>query len=225
MCLFLSVSPDLNLFLPWLSLPVDTYAPLTDISKDTKHVEYGALSGARRVQTPASKQAKSKSLLGKLRQALSLNHDECAGVVSADVADSPMFLGSKGQDCYSVLDRAPRVRRAAPEPQKDLLLQLVSLQKASGCWDLDATLADVFGKTEDELTNQKPAQVDGSVWATLLALIWLYGCKIEQQVEWQFVAMKAASWIGSQKVGDLSQCVCAGNVLLGCQVTKETLGI
>ncbi len=105
-------------------------------------------------------------------------------------------------------------------------------------------------------------QVDGSVWATLLALIWLYGCKIEQQVEWQFVAMKAASWIGSQKgeisipdidsvsvhremlsrylqffdthwwcvcvcvsVGDLSQCVCVGNVLLGCQVTKETLGI
>ncbi|XP_016298039.1 von Willebrand factor A domain-containing protein 5A-like [Sinocyclocheilus anshuiensis] len=115
--------------------------------------------------------------------------------------------------------------QAAPEPQKDPLLQLVSLQKASGCWDLDATLADVFGKTEDELTNQKPAQVDGSVWATLLALIWLYGCKIEQQVEWQFVAMKAASWIGSQKVGDLSQCVCVGNVLLGCQVTKETLGI
>ncbi|XP_016426276.1 von Willebrand factor A domain-containing protein 5A-like [Sinocyclocheilus rhinocerous] len=92
---------------------------------------------------------------------------------------------------------------AAPEPQKDPLLQLVSLQKASGCWDLDATLADVFGKTEDELTNQKPAQVDGSVWATLLALIWLYGCKIEQQVEWQFVAMKAASWIGSQK-GEIS---------------------
>uniref|UniRef100_A0A8C1GTP3 Uncharacterized protein n=1 Tax=Cyprinus carpio TaxID=7962 RepID=A0A8C1GTP3_CYPCA len=113
----------------------------------------------------------------------------------------------------------------APELQQDSLLQLVSLQKASGCWDLDATLADVFGKTEDELTNQKPAQVDGSVWATLLALIWLYGCKIEQQVEWQFVAMKAASWIGSQKVGDLSQCVCEGNVMLGCQVTKETLGI
>ncbi|XP_016413238.1 von Willebrand factor A domain-containing protein 5A-like [Sinocyclocheilus rhinocerous] len=124
-----------------------------------------------------------------------------------------------------IAPREFRLSAPAPELQKDLLLQLVSLQKASGCWDLDATLADVFGKTEDELTNQKPAQVDGSVWATLLALIWLYGCKIEQQVEWQFVAMKAASWIGSQKVGDLSQCVCVGNVLLGCQVTKETLGI
>ncbi|XP_051740410.1 von Willebrand factor A domain-containing protein 5A-like isoform X1 [Ctenopharyngodon idella] len=114
---------------------------------------------------------------------------------------------------------------AAPDLHKDPLLQLVSLQKASGCWELDATLADVFGKTEDELTNQKPAQVDGSVWATLLALIWLYGCKIDQQVEWQFVAMKAVSWIGSQKVGDLSQCVSVGNVLLGCHVTKATLGI
>ncbi|XP_052399622.1 von Willebrand factor A domain-containing protein 5A isoform X2 [Carassius gibelio] len=174
---------------------------------------------------PGALRVRSILPLGKLRQAPSLNRDKCAGVFSADVADSPMFLRSKGQDVYSELNRAPRRRRASPEPQKDLLLQLVSLQKASGCWDLDATLADVFGKTEDELTNQKPAQVDGSVWATLLALIWLYGCKIEQQVEWQFVAMKAASWIGSQKVGDLSQCVCAGNVLLGCQVTKETLGI
>uniref|UniRef100_A0A672M1M3 von Willebrand factor A domain-containing protein 5A-like n=1 Tax=Sinocyclocheilus grahami TaxID=75366 RepID=A0A672M1M3_SINGR len=128
-------------------------------------------------------------------------------------------------DFYLFLYVCVCVCSAAPELQKDPLLQLVSLQKASGCWDLDATLADVFGETEDELTNQKPAQVDGSVWATLLALIWLYGCKIEQQVEWQFVAMKAASWIGSQKVGDLSQCVCVGNVLLGCQVTKETLGI
>ncbi|XP_056596332.1 von Willebrand factor A domain-containing protein 5A-like isoform X2 [Triplophysa dalaica] len=110
-------------------------------------------------------------------------------------------------------------------PQKDSFLQLVSLQKASGCWELNSALAQVFGKTEDELTNQKPAQVDGSVWAALLALIWLYGYKIQQQDEWQFVAMKASSWIRSQKVGGLSQCVCDGNVLLGCHVKEETLGI
>ncbi len=42
-------------------------------------------------------------------------------------------------------------------------------------------------------------QVDGSVWATVLALIWLYVYKSDQQDEWQFVAMKAASWIRSQK--------------------------
>ncbi|XP_065133588.1 von Willebrand factor A domain-containing protein 5A-like [Paramisgurnus dabryanus] len=112
-----------------------------------------------------------------------------------------------------------------PDLHKDPLLQLISLQKASGCWELNAALAQVFGKTEDELTNQKPAQVDGSVWATLLSLIWLYGYKIQQQIEWQFVAMKAASWIGSQNVVSLSQCVCDGNHLLGCQVKEETLGI
>ncbi|KAL1247153.1 hypothetical protein QQF64_022529 [Cirrhinus molitorella] len=122
-------------------------------------------------------------------------------------------------------DYVSQLLEAAPGPQKDLLLELVSLQKASGCWELDVALADVFRKRKDELTNQKPAQVDGSVWATVLALIWLYSCKIEQQVEWQFVAMKAVSWISSQKVGDLSRCVSAGNVLLGYQVTKETLGI
>uniref|UniRef100_A0A671PKQ3 von Willebrand factor A domain-containing protein 5A-like n=1 Tax=Sinocyclocheilus anshuiensis TaxID=1608454 RepID=A0A671PKQ3_9TELE len=112
-----------------------------------------------------------------------------------------------------------------PELQKDPLLQLVSLQKAVGCWELNAALAGVFGKTEDEVTNHRPAQVDGSVWATVLALIWLYSYKLDQQVEWQFVAMKAASWICSQKPGGLSQCVCDGNLLLGSQLTEDTLGI
>ncbi|XP_057185129.1 von Willebrand factor A domain-containing protein 5A-like isoform X3 [Triplophysa rosa] len=132
---------------------------------------------------------------------------------------------SKQKSMSSVQTNVHSKQEAAPEPQKDSFLQLVSLQKASGCWELNSALAQVFGKTEDELTNQKPAQVDGSVWATLLALIWLYGYKMEHQVEWQFVAMKAASWIRSQNVGGLSQCVCDGNVLLGCHVKEDTLGI
>ncbi len=93
-------------------------------------------------------------------------------------------------------------------------------------------------------------QVDGSVWATVLALIWLYVFKSDQQDEWQFVAMKAASWIRAQKretifklfhstcselvllhvcvcvsAAGLSQCVCDGNALLGSQVTEDMLGI
>ncbi|XP_048015796.1 von Willebrand factor A domain-containing protein 5A-like isoform X2 [Megalobrama amblycephala] len=126
--------------------------------------------------------------------------------------------------------RGPLLQRRVPlcyelEPQTDPLLQLVSLQKATGCWELNAALADVFGKTEDEVANHRPVQVDGSVWATVLALIWLYSCRSNDQVEWQFVAMKAASWIRSQKPDGLSQCVCDGNVLLGCHVTEDVLGI
>ncbi|KAK9963877.1 hypothetical protein ABG768_007035, partial [Culter alburnus] len=112
-----------------------------------------------------------------------------------------------------------------PEPRTDPLLQLVSLQKASGCWELNTTLADVFGKTEDEVTNHRPAQVDGSVWATVLALIWLNTCRSDDQIEWQFVAMKAAAWIRSQKPDGLSQCVFEGNALLGGHVTEDMLGI
>ncbi len=60
-------------------------------------------------------------------------------------------------------------------------------------------------------------QVNGSVWATVLALIWLYVFKSDQQDEWQFVAMKAASWICAQKretIFKLFHSTCSELVLL-----------
>ncbi|KAL7857684.1 hypothetical protein AOLI_G00177860 [Acnodon oligacanthus] len=111
------------------------------------------------------------------------------------------------------------------EAVKDPLLQLISLQKASGCWEMDGALAEVFGKTEEEVVKQTPAQVEKGVWATVLALIWLHGFKMDAQVEWQFVAMKAVKWIRNQKVVSLGECVRVGNNLLGCQVKEEDLGL
>uniref|UniRef100_A0A8C7GJV0 von Willebrand factor A domain-containing protein 5A-like n=1 Tax=Oncorhynchus kisutch TaxID=8019 RepID=A0A8C7GJV0_ONCKI len=113
----------------------------------------------------------------------------------------------------------------ASNPVKDPLLQLISLQKASGSWVLEAALAEVLGKTEEEVAKPKPAPVDQEVWATVLALVWLYGFKMEAQEEWQFLAMKAVSWIQAQKAASVSECVQAGNILLGCQVQKDTLGL
>lgn len=46
------------------------------------------------------------------------------------------------------------------EAPEDPFLQLISLQKASGCWEMESTLAEVFGKTEKELIEQIPAQVN-----------------------------------------------------------------
>ncbi|KAI5615375.1 von Willebrand factor A domain-containing protein 5A isoform X5, partial [Silurus asotus] len=111
------------------------------------------------------------------------------------------------------------------EVPKDPLLQLISLQKASGCWEMEAELAEVFGRTEKDLNGKIPAQVKPDVWATLLALIWLHGFKIDAQVEWQFLAMKAVAWIRSQKVVNQSDCVRAGNALLGCQIKEDALGL
>uniref|UniRef100_A0A3P9I8W4 VIT domain-containing protein n=1 Tax=Oryzias latipes TaxID=8090 RepID=A0A3P9I8W4_ORYLA len=109
--------------------------------------------------------------------------------------------------------QGPLVRRNVPtpgessvpeQPRRDPLLQLVSLQKASGCWQLDAALASVLGKTSEEVEKSKPAEVSSEVWATILALIWLHGFKMEAKDEWELLAVKAASWVQAQN-GNMSR--------------------
>uniref|UniRef100_A0A3Q2NNB8 VIT domain-containing protein n=1 Tax=Fundulus heteroclitus TaxID=8078 RepID=A0A3Q2NNB8_FUNHE len=114
---------------------------------------------------------------------------------------------------------------ASPPPRKDPLLQLVSLQKASGCWLLDADLAAALGKASEEVKKAKPASVNSEVWASILALIWLHGFKMDAKEEWELLTLKAASWIKAQNAPCVSECVEAGNTLLGCSVKKEDLGL
>uniref|UniRef100_A0A3Q1GVT1 Si:ch73-265h17.5 n=2 Tax=Acanthochromis polyacanthus TaxID=80966 RepID=A0A3Q1GVT1_9TELE len=80
----------------------------------------------------------------------------------------------------------------------DPLLQLVSLQKACGYWTLDPHLAAALGKSREEVEKSKPATVNSEVWATILALIWLHGFKMDAKEEWELLAMKAASWLRAQ---------------------------
>uniref|UniRef100_A0AAX7UCZ2 VIT domain-containing protein n=1 Tax=Astatotilapia calliptera TaxID=8154 RepID=A0AAX7UCZ2_ASTCA len=115
---------------------------------------------------------------------------------------------------------------AAPEqPPRDPLLHLVSLQGASGCWLLDPALATALGKTNEEVEKSKPEKANSEVWATILALIWLHGFKMDAKDEWELLAMKAASWLRAQNAPCVTECVDAGNVLLGCSVKKEALGL
>uniref|UniRef100_H2MGD2 VWFA domain-containing protein n=1 Tax=Oryzias latipes TaxID=8090 RepID=H2MGD2_ORYLA len=115
-------------------------------------------------------------------------------------------------------------KAAVPEqPRRDPLLQLVSLQKASGCWLLDAALASVLGKASEEVEKSKPAEVSSEVWATILALIWLHGFKMEAKDEWELLAVKAASWVQAQNAPCVKDCVAAANALLCCRVKKKAL--
>uniref|UniRef100_A0AAQ5Z4E6 von Willebrand factor A domain-containing protein 5A-like n=1 Tax=Amphiprion ocellaris TaxID=80972 RepID=A0AAQ5Z4E6_AMPOC len=97
-------------------------------------------------------------------------------------------LGSSDEEEVETPQQTPR----------DPLLQLVSLQKASGCWILDPDLAAALGKTSEEVEKSKPAMVTSEVWATILALIWLHGFKMDAKEEWELLAMKAASWLCAQ---------------------------
>ncbi|XP_029923264.1 von Willebrand factor A domain-containing protein 5A-like [Myripristis murdjan] len=111
------------------------------------------------------------------------------------------------------------------QPPREPLLQLISLQKASGSWLLEPALAAVLGKTSEELEKPKPPSVTQEVWATILALIWLHGFKMEAQDEWELLAMKAVSWLHAQKAPCVAECVDAGNALLGVKVHKDALGL
>ncbi|KAM9318295.1 von Willebrand factor A domain-containing protein 5A-like [Pholidichthys leucotaenia] len=111
------------------------------------------------------------------------------------------------------------------KPSRDSLLQLVSLQEASGCWLLNPSLAAVVGKSIKEMENSKPERANDEVWATVLALIWLHGFNMDSRVEWVLLADKAVSWLRAQNAPNVTECADAGNSLLGCNVRKGALGI
>uniref|UniRef100_A0A4W6CRP6 von Willebrand factor A domain containing 5A n=1 Tax=Lates calcarifer TaxID=8187 RepID=A0A4W6CRP6_LATCA len=111
------------------------------------------------------------------------------------------------------------------QPLRDPLLQLVSLQEASGRWVLDPALAAALGKTSEEVEKTKPALVNQEVWATILALIWLHGFKMNAKEEWELLANKAVSWLCAQNAPCVAECVEAGNTLLGCAVQRDVLGL
>ncbi|XP_051813561.1 von Willebrand factor A domain-containing protein 5A-like isoform X13 [Acanthochromis polyacanthus] len=115
------------------------------------------------------------------------------------------------------------VATAPKRVNRDPFMQLVSLQKASGCWTLDPDLAAALGKSREEVEKSKPATVNSEVWATILALIWLHGFKMDAKEEWELLAMKAASWLRAQNAPCVPECVDAGNALLGCSVQKDAL--
>uniref|UniRef100_A0A669DFF7 VIT domain-containing protein n=1 Tax=Oreochromis niloticus TaxID=8128 RepID=A0A669DFF7_ORENI len=66
---------------------------------------------------------------------------------------------------------------------------------------------------------------NSEVWATTLTLIWLHGLRMDAKSEWELLAVKAASWLHARNAPCVSECVEAGNVLLGCSVKKEALGL
>ncbi|XP_072311250.1 von Willebrand factor A domain-containing protein 5A-like isoform X3 [Eucyclogobius newberryi] len=117
--------------------------------------------------------------------------------------------------------------RLAPQPKalRDPLLELVSLQTASGCWKLEPALATALSKTSQDLENKQPSMAKTEVWATILALVWLHGLKADAKDEWELLVMKAATWLRSQNAAGLTECVEAANALLGCSVQKEALGL
>ncbi|XP_072557817.1 von Willebrand factor A domain-containing protein 5A-like isoform X4 [Paramormyrops kingsleyae] len=143
----------------------------------------------------------------------------CSGPMPA-----PMFRG-RMSPAMDAAPMAPAPEQDTPET-KDPLLELISLQKVDGSWDLQPSLASIFGKKEEEVATALPGKPEFlSVWATVLAVLWLHGHKMDFKDEWQFVAAKAVAWIKAQSGADLTGFVAAGNSFLGLQVELQNFGL
>ncbi|KAK3726600.1 hypothetical protein QZH41_002609 [Actinostola sp. cb2023] len=107
------------------------------------------------------------------------------------------------------MDRAD-LSASSSLPQKGCL-EIVSLQKASGAWQLTAQLASICGVTLDKLKQTCPSQLTtdnkDSLWATAIALSCLAGKFADQKDEWEMVAAKGTKWLKANLHKDGVDCI------------------
>ena len=113
----------------------------------------------------------------------------------------------QGQSSHAVcaLEEAEHdnITKQEKEPEEDApaLLSVISLQKASGAWELTDQLVSLCGTSKDSLITGCPAAiaVDSSegklLWATALALVLLMGKFGNKKDEWEMVQEKGKKWM------------------------------
>ena len=85
----------------------------------------------------------------------------------------------------------------------DPLTSLITAQQVNGSWALNASLAQLTGKSLQDLKSACPIEVKeevAGVWATVLAVSLLRARYSSQQDEWELIAMKAESWLKKQSL-------------------------
>uniref|UniRef100_A0A8C5P6G8 von Willebrand factor A domain containing 5A n=1 Tax=Leptobrachium leishanense TaxID=445787 RepID=A0A8C5P6G8_9ANUR len=136
-------------------------------------------------------------------------------IMSAESAD----LGPSSH-LYDASDAHPVI------PEKDPpFIRLISLQNADGSWNPSSELAAILGTSGNFKENCPDQSIDGSVWATLLAVIWLHASSSGQRDEWELLEEKAVSWLKSKAASNLGELVKAGNELLKSSVELKVFGL
>ena len=96
---------------------------------------------------------------------------------------------------------APCATASQQTKEASSVLSVISLQQASGAWDLTDQLVSLCGKTRDALITGCPTEVavdtaEGKLlWATALALVLLMGKFLDQKDEWEMIAEKGKKWL------------------------------
>ncbi|XP_068128231.1 von Willebrand factor A domain-containing protein 5A-like [Hyperolius riggenbachi] len=103
------------------------------------------------------------------------------------------------------------------KPSKTSALgRLISLQNANGSWSLVPELWSILEISEvDRIPNQN---VTASVWATVLAVVWLYHNCRDMILWWERLKWRAVQWVVPRAGSSLAECVRAANDLLRSSV-------
>lgn len=121
---------------------------------------------------------------------------------------------------------------SCPPPEEDEedeegpWLKLVALQNADGSWGPEPGLGSALGLTIEQIKLGRPRQdLELTLWATILAVIWLHSFAADTKLEWDLLVNKSLSWVKATGAPDLADCVKAANALLKTCVLPETLGL
>ncbi|XP_057346279.1 von Willebrand factor A domain-containing protein 5A [Manis pentadactyla] len=123
----------------------------------------------------------------------------------------PQALGHRSKKkCMSPKKTFPEIERVcSPTNRTNLethhtvfgdnhLVQLISLQRADGSWDLNEGLAMVLGMSVENILAAIPVEsVGSSSWATVLAVLWLHANGKDVKCEWELLERKAVAWLHS----------------------------
>ncbi|XP_066458796.1 von Willebrand factor A domain-containing protein 5A-like isoform X2 [Eleutherodactylus coqui] len=190
------------------------------VNKDTKTPVEGP-PVQRDIPAPASRRAPAFMMMTS--SCLSEDYDDY----------SDMYVNSPGDmDCLPVEDydddsdvyvNSPDTAAVEETPT---FVRLISLQNADGSWNLNPEFSSILGISQQDISNKNPDQnMDSSVWATVLALIWLHSSCLNQKEEWELLEYKAMSWLKAKAGSSLDRFVRAGNELLKSSVDPKVFGL
>ncbi|CAM4559184.1 unnamed protein product [Lepidochelys kempii] len=151
-----------------------------------------------------------------------------ASLSSGVVCSLTAYMGvdmERGQLVQGLLVRRD-VLLAERAPEESPLLRLVSLQNANVWWNLDPRLAAVLGVSGTNARVRIPSEdVTPSIWATVLAMVWLHGRAVGQPDESSCWRPRLWAGCGTEQGAQLSECLEAANALLGCNDGPAIFGL
>ncbi|XP_008839205.1 LOW QUALITY PROTEIN: von Willebrand factor A domain-containing protein 5A-like [Nannospalax galili] len=104
------------------------------------------------------------------------------------------------------------------------VVQLISLQKANGSWDLDENLPKVLDTNLGDIQAANPAKHEHAVvWATVLAVLCLHASSRDVKCEWELLEKKAVAWLHDHAGSPISILVKAANTFLKLCVNPAVL--